>query len=41
MRESLENMERTIEQSERKQESVLNKMGELAEKYHIEKEKNR
>ena len=41
MRESLQNMERTIEQSERKQESVLNKMGELAEKYHIEKEKNR
>lgn len=41
LRETQQTLERSMQHSNRKKESVLNKMGELAEKYHAEKDKNR
>jgi hypothetical protein len=41
LRETQQNLERTMQKSDRKKETVLNKMGDLAEKYHQEREKNK
>ncbi|TNV85686.1 hypothetical protein FGO68_gene2776 [Halteria grandinella] len=41
LKETQQTLERSQQNSDRKKENVLNKMGDLAEKYHLEKEKNR
>ena len=41
MKETQQTLERSQLNSDRKKENVLNKMGDLAEKYHLEKEKNK
>jgi len=41
LRETQRSLEVNMQLSDRKKENVLNKMGELAERYHQEKEKNK
>ncbi len=41
LRETQKSLELNMQQSDRKKENVLNKLGDLAERYRQEKEKNK